>query len=48
MKDIKYTHSRTYRDFTEDGIPVKRPLMLRQRKNIFQKTKEKVASLFKR
>ena len=48
MKDIKYTHKRTYRDFGEEGIPLKRPLILRKKKNIFQKIKEKVVSLFKR
>jgi len=47
MKNIKYTHNRTYRDFIEEGIPAKRPLLLKKRKNIFQKIKEKVASLFK-
>jgi hypothetical protein len=47
MKDIKYTHNRTYRDFTEEEIPFKRPLLLRKKKNIFQKIKEKVVSLFK-
>jgi hypothetical protein len=48
MKDIKYTHKRTYRDFGEEDTPIKRPLILRKKKNIFQKIKEKVVSLFKR